>query len=1286
MNAAPLPRSPYKGLMPYDEADAPFFFGREPDIEIISANLQAARLTVLYGASGVGKSSVLRAGVAHTLRQQALEHPTEGSLPEFGVVVYSSWRDDPIAGLLRRVADSVAGAPRSAAGELLPGTRSLVQGLRPWTARLGGDLLIILDQFEEYFLYHPFEDGDGTFAVEFPRAVNRADLRVHFLIAIREDALAKLDRFKGRIPNLFDNYLRIEHLDRAAARAAIEQPIAQYNRLQPQVLSIDRDLVDQVLEQVKTGQVVLGETGRGRVLSGGPAAAPAVDDRIEMPYLQLVMTRLWDEEQLAGSAVLRLATLTRLGGAENIVRTHLDATLRALSAAEQDDAARVFNFLVTPSGAKIAHTVQDLALYGRIAEDRLAAVLVKLAAPEVRILRPVAAPPDQPQAPRYEIFHDVLAPAILDWRARFLQAQARAEAEQRLQAERGAAEQRLAAERQRSRRLWLGVVGLSFLLVAMITLAVIARQQTVRANQARAAASAAQAQAVSRELAAAADLQLDVDPELSILLAVEAVKAADTAQAQDALRRSLVESRVQQVLRGHTAVLNSIALSRDEARLVSASADGTARVWPLTPAAGTEAIVLRGHTGAVNGAAFSPDGRWVATAGADKTVRLWPLTDTGRQPLVLTGHTDGVYSAFFSPDGIWVLTASLDGTARVWQAADGAAVAVLRGHTGEVRSALFSPDGRRVVTAGADGTARIWDPASGKQLSLLAGHADGLRSAVFSPDGRWVLTAGADKSARLWNAETGEEAADLIGHTDWVLRAAFSPDGAYAATASGDGTARVWRLTFPESASEAPAADLVAELRGHTDWAMSVAFSRDSRYVVTAGQDGTARVWETATGRSVAILRGHTGPIRAAGFTANGLRVITASEDGTARVWDAGITGPDVVLAGHTNAVWNAGFSSDGRYVATAGGDETARIWSAETGQSLAELRGHTGWVYQAIFSPDGRLLTTGADRTARLWQSAGEAGGGAAGWRQTAELRGHTGDVTGAAFSPDGKVAATASEDRTTRLWNMPAAGAAGDSAVISASVELAGHSGAVLAVAFSPDGQRLVTASSDGAARVWRLAFGDSGQVRAASPERELRHNGDVYTAVFSPDGTRILTASRDNLAVVWDAATGRPIFELGHARDVYSAAFSPDGTRIVTASADNTARVWQASDGGLVAELRGHTNGVLGATFSVDGRWIATASMDGAARIWDARNGLGLAVLRGSSQWVYSATFGPRDNRVLTAGEDGLARLYRCALCAPGGALLALVPARTTRPLTGDECRAYLHRTDGCPTPAP
>ncbi len=359
--------------MPYAEEDAAFFFGRDADHEIISANLLSSRFTVLYAPSGVGKTSVLRAGVAHHLQQRAQQNVARYGAPEFAVIVFSAWRDDPIAGLLATIENSLrstVGAQRDVPLQR-NGAHTLGEQFQAITDQVGGNLLIVLDQFEEYFLYHANEDGEGTFAFEFPRAITDPKLRVNFLLAIREDALAKLDRFEGRIPSLFDNYLRIEPLNREAARDAITKPIAQYNRLraseQPRV-EIEPALVDAVLDQVQTGKVVIGEAGRGEL------ERDASDAHIETPYLQLVMTRLWEEEIVGtkpppqpspvrkereqgreqapvedaglpspvprtvrdggrvedGGYVLRLSTLNRLGGAERIVRTHLDNTMSAL--------------------------------------------------------------------------------------------------------------------------------------------------------------------------------------------------------------------------------------------------------------------------------------------------------------------------------------------------------------------------------------------------------------------------------------------------------------------------------------------------------------------------------------------------------------------------------------------------------------------------------------------------------------------------------------------------------------------------------------------------------------------------------------------------------------------------------------------------------------------------------------------------------------------------------------------------------------------------------------------
>lgn len=416
MSEGAFAATPYKGLMPYSEEDAPFFFGRDAEREIIIANLVASRLTLLYGPSGVGKSSVLRAGVAHHLRRLARENLDETGSPQFAIVVFNSWRDDPIAGLEKRVRESAMQALDEQTAEPVPASRSLVDNFRAWTERVGGELLIVLDQFEEYFLYHGQEDGAESFAAQFPRVVNSLDLNVNFLISIRDDGLAKLDRFQGRIPTLFDNRLGIDHLDRSAARAAIEQPIEQFNRLYAagrQRVGIEPELVEAILDQVKTGEVTVGEAGRG-VIKGQVG-----ETRIETPYLQLVMNRLWEEDVGASSHTLRLKTLENLGGAQRIVRTHLDAAMKTLPRNEQDIAAQIFHYLVTPSGAKIAHTIPDLASYSELSKEKLVPVMERLSGSDIRVLRGVAPPPEQRAEPRYEIFHDVLAPAILDWRRRY---------------------------------------------------------------------------------------------------------------------------------------------------------------------------------------------------------------------------------------------------------------------------------------------------------------------------------------------------------------------------------------------------------------------------------------------------------------------------------------------------------------------------------------------------------------------------------------------------------------------------------------------------------------------------------------------------------------------------------------------------------------------------------------------------------------------------------------------------------------------------------------------------
>jgi hypothetical protein len=460
------PASPYVGLTPYAEEDAPFFFGREAERDVITANLMAYRLTLLYGPSGAGKSSVINAGVVRKLRGLAQPHAAAHAPPEFAVIVFRTWRDNPLDGLMRAIGDEV--------GTKADPTWPFAAFLEACVDR-AGELFVILDQFEEYFLYHPDERGAGTFASEFPRAVTRPGLRVSFLLSFREDGLAKLDRFKGRIPRLFEHYLRIDHLDRSAARAAMIRPLKEWNRRQPDhpPVGIERGLVKAVLGEIEAGQFTLKQEWRGPVASTG---SPFVSKRrIEAPYLQLILQRLWTEEIRTGSNKLRLESLTRLGGAEAIVHQHLSKAMAGLRPEEQEIAARLFHYLVTPSGAKAAYSAQDLSGYAGVPQAKLRDLLERLTSSDSRILKPVAGPPDNPDEPRFEIYHDVLAGAVLEYAQNWQIARARRETEE--QRQRAEKEARTAA---RLRFLTLGLIALFVVVVVVAGLALSFRQAATR--------------------------------------------------------------------------------------------------------------------------------------------------------------------------------------------------------------------------------------------------------------------------------------------------------------------------------------------------------------------------------------------------------------------------------------------------------------------------------------------------------------------------------------------------------------------------------------------------------------------------------------------------------------------------------------------------------------------------------------------------------------------------------------------------------------------------------------
>ncbi len=1107
--------------------------GRERDLQSLIARISRPdqKMTVIHGPSGVGKSSIVTAGLVPALQQRAI-----GDQIAIPVVlqIYTDWVSEfgkalGNAMLPRGVAN---GAIESLSAPTSPITKAGIFELLQENARNSIITVLIFDQVEEFFFSCPSSKQQQEFDAFLCDCLNVAFVKI--ILTLREDYLHKLLEFKQLQAlepindNILDKTIRyqLNNFSREDAKTVIRSLTerTQFNKLEPALIdALVNDLAAELGEVRPIElQVVGAQLQDERIFTLAKYEQFRPNKLIER-YIRELISECGSENERAALLVLYLLT------DENKKRPFKTRAELASELTELEDVSKLELVLEILVRSGLVVLFPDSPERYQLIHDYMVDLIRAIQQAELSLQEQVKELRQQVQQRELEIarlnselrhnnhslFQDTHPQTGSDLLSELKELRKREELssierdrllveieQQKLQAE------LIEKEKQRSSEVKLNRTLKNFLAVSMLSIFALIISIGMAAYQwRRAIITASVAASVSSESLFALGKDIDALKE-----GLRAGRKLERAFLPDEATQQIVRTALYQAtygmreinrLEGHTADVNSVSYSPNSLLIASASSDYTVKLWQ---ADGKKLPTLRGHTKRVNSVAFSPDSRILVSGSGDETVKLWNID--GSNLATFAPHDDVVNGVAFSPDGQIIASASADKTLRLWSQ-QGQLLTTLKGHKKAVIGVAWSPDGQILASTSSDKTVKLWN-RNGQLLATLPGHGSTVLAVAWSPDGQTIASGSLDETIKLWSRD-GKLLRTLLAK-DTVTNVAFSPDGQTLASSSADKTVKLWSLN----------GQVIKVLRGHNDWVNSVSFSPDGQTLATASRDTNIKLWRWKY-VPLKSIQAHSLEVTKLSFAPQG-KLASASEDATVKIWSQDSKLQHTLL-GHTGAVWDVNFSPDAQTIASASRDRTVKLWSQD-GKLLKTLLGHEDVVLSVDWSPDGQMLASaGRDKSVRLWSRDG---------KPLFNLLGHSDVINWVSFSPSGQLIASASDDNTVIIWDKNNG---------QPVKTLRGHSRPVYAVAWSNDGKILASASLDSTVKFWSSD---------GEKFKSLDGNGESFMGfTFSPDSQAIATLSDDKVKLWSLDGKLQLVIKANNGETFTSITFTPDSKSLVTGS---------------------------------------------------------------------------------------------------------------------------------------